>query len=88
VQSSDHAWAVYSDGAGTVFALPLPPTTGLAAGESAAFVLSAVVVNTAEGTATIDIAADVVGSPVTGRVDVRKDRPAHVGDSQPGRNRP
>lgn len=76
-------WAISTDGSGIVQALPLPPATGLAPGESATFTLGSVLINTSPGSGRIDITAMIEGAPFDGRVEVKKDRPAKPGEGQP-----
>jgi hypothetical protein len=76
-------WAVSSDGSGTVYAVTLPPATGLAAGEAASFTLGAVIVNKSPGGGRIDVAANVDGVPVHDHVLVQKDHAAQPGEGAP-----
>lgn len=75
-------WAVSCGANGTWTVVPLPPATGLAAGASISFVFSNIVVNMAQGSATITIdeTTDIVRQ---GTVTVQKNIPATSGGDKP-----
>jgi hypothetical protein len=71
-------WAIFTNGDGVCYAVPLPPATGIAAGGSAEFIISNIVVNTIPGTVDITI-LQAPDPPLSASVQVTKERrPAEV----------